>query len=114
MKKLKKVVASMLALSCMSSSLVACGEDGSYTVTLMDGTSVIETLEKDKETHLDVPTALSKDGYDFEGWYVDEALTIPYQPNVLSANLKAPLKVIPSYSSSSFSNGTLLVESFVP
>ena len=87
MKRLKKVVASMLALSCMSVNLVACDEDGSYTVTLMDGTSVIDTLEKDKETHLDVPSALTKDGYDFEGWYVDEALTIPYQPNVLSANL---------------------------
>ena len=36
---------------------------------------------------MDVPSALTKDGYDFEGWYVDEALTIPYQPNVLSANL---------------------------
>lgn len=85
MKKIKSVLLGVLALGCMAFG--ACGGDDSYTVTLMDGDSVITTIEKDKATHLDAPQAPTKDGYTFEGWYTDEALTVPYNPDLLSANL---------------------------
>ena len=85
MKKIKSVLLGVLALGCMAFG--ACGGDDSYTVTLMDGDSVITTMEKDKATHLDAPQAPTKDGYTFEGWYTDEALTVPYNPDLLSANL---------------------------
>ena len=85
MKKIKSVLLSVLALGCIA--LGACGDKNSYTVTLMDGNSIISTIEKDKETHLDAPGAPKKDGYTFEGWYTDAELTVPYTPDLLSANL---------------------------
>ncbi|MBQ7924012.1 MAG: InlB B-repeat-containing protein [Clostridia bacterium] len=94
MKKLTRIVASMLALSCIN--LVGCGDDESYTVTLMDGNTVVDTMEKDKETHLTVPQAPTKEGYTFVGWYVDAALTVPYEPSALTANLILYAKYTPN------------------
>lgn len=95
MKKTKKVLLALLALGCMA--LGACGDDKkSYTVTLMDGNSVISTVEKDKATHLDAPSAPTKNGYTFEGWYTDAELTTPYNPDLLSANLTLYAKYTPA------------------
>ena len=94
MKKMKKTLLGVLALGCIA--LGACGGKDSYTVTLMDGNSVISTAEKDKSTHLDAPSAPTKDGYTFEGWYTDAALTTPYSPDLLSANLTLYAKYTPA------------------
>lgn len=85
MRRIKNLLLGVLALGCMA--LGACGETETYTVTLMEGSTVIDTVEKDKATHLEAPKAPEKKGYTFKGWYTDEALTVPYNPDILSANL---------------------------
>ncbi len=95
MKKLKRVVASMLALSCIN--LVACEKDGdSYKVTLKFGDEILDTIDVDKATQLDIPDAPTKAGYTFEGWYIDAELTREYTPDVLSANLTLYAKFTPN------------------
>ncbi len=87
MKKIKGLVLSVLALGCLA--MASCTPKGNdkYTVTLMYNGEVISTTEKDKATHLDAPAAPAKEGYTFVGWYVDAELTVPYTPDLLSANL---------------------------
>lgn len=90
MKKIKSLVLGLLAFSCLTASacdVLGTTKDSTYTVTLMDGSKVLSTVEKDKATHLDAPAAPTKEGYTFKGWFVDEACTIPYTPDLLSANL---------------------------
>ena len=87
MKKIKGLLLSVLALGCVAMASCAPKGEDKYTVTLIYNGEVLSTMEKDKATHLDVPPAPTKDGYTFKGWYVDEALTIPYTPDLLSANL---------------------------
>ena len=87
MKKIKSLLLSVLALGCLAMASCVPKGDEKYTVTLMYNGEVISTMEKDKATHLDAPAAPTKDGYTFKGWFVDEALTIPYTPDLLSANL---------------------------
>lgn len=52
-----------------------------YKITLMDGTAIFETMEKPSGLQISAPAAV-KDGYKFEGWYLDEAfaeaVTFPY------------------------------------
>ena len=107
MKKIKSVLLGALALGCIT--LGACGGDDSYTVTLMDGNSIIQTIEKDKATHLEAPQAPKKEGYTFEGWYTDAELTIPYNPDLLSANLTLYAKFTANtlYISFKLNGGTL-------
>ena len=86
MKRLKSIFMALIMLC--SFLITACTPpDASYTVTLMDGTQIIKTIEKDKDTHLDAPDAVVKAGYTFIGWYVDAELTTPYEPAIFSANL---------------------------
>ena len=95
MNKIKKALLGALALGCMA--LGACGEGkDSYTVTLMDGGKVISTVEKDKASHLDAPSAPTKTGYVFDGWFTDAELTKPYSPDLLSANLTLYAKYTPA------------------
>ena len=88
-QKMKRLKSIFMALIMLCSFLItACTPmDASYTVTLMDGTQVIKTIEKDKDTHLDKPEDVVKAGYTFIGWYVDAELTTPYEPAIFSANL---------------------------
>ena len=92
MKKLKRVLASMLALSCIN--LVACGEEESFTVTLQDGSNVLDTIDVNKDAELKMPQAIAKEGYDFVGWYVDAELTTEYTPDVVSGNLTLYAKYV--------------------
>ncbi len=86
MKKLKSVVASILALSCIN--FVGCEKGGdSYTVTLQIGAEVYSTMEVNKDSQLSTPAAPTKEGYTFIGWYTDAECTQKYEPSVLSANL---------------------------
>lgn len=87
MKKIKSLLLSVLALGCLAMASCVPKGDEKYTVTLMYNGEVISTMEKDKATHLDAPAAPAKEGYTFVGWYVDAELTVPYTPDLLSANL---------------------------
>ena len=87
MKKIKGLVLSVLALGCLAMASCTPKGDDKYTVTLMYNGEVISTTEKNKATHLDAPAAPAKEGYTFVGWYVDAELTVPYTPDLLSANL---------------------------
>ena len=87
MKKLTKVVASLLALSCIN--LVGCGdgEDTSLTVTLKFGDEVLDTIDVNKDSELKAPQAYAKEGYTFVGWFVDAECTTAYNPTSVSENL---------------------------
>ena len=72
MKKLKIFLATLVAV--LSFGLVACsGNSDLYKVTFMDGTSVVFELNKGKGEYLDsLPNAPAKEGYVFDGYYVND------------------------------------------
>lgn len=85
MKKLTKVMASILALSCIN--LVGCEKDGdSWKVTLVYGDET-QTIEVDKDGELKLPKAPIKEGYTFVGWYTDEACTQAFTAESVTENL---------------------------
>ena len=95
MKKLKVLLATLLAVACFGS--VACGnKDDLYKVVLMDGTTVAFELSKEKGELLDkLPDAPSKTGYVFDGWFVDAELKTPYEADILSSDLTLYAKYKP-------------------
>ena len=96
MKKLKILLATLLAVLAFSG--VACSdEEELYKVTLMDGTTSIMEISKEKGEYLDdLPDAPSKDGYVFDGWFTDSEFTTPYTSDVLSTNITLYAKYSPA------------------
>ena len=51
------------------------GGNENYQVSFVDGDNVISTVDVDKNSYVKEPTAPTKDGYIFAGWYADSAFT---------------------------------------
>lgn len=91
--------------------LVACTEDPvdtnptetneviTYQITFeTNGGSVITALTVDENTQPTLPANPTKESYEFDGWYLDEALTISYVLSPITSNitLYAKWSLIPS------------------
>ena len=87
MKKSKalKVIILAFCLIILSVSMVACGEK-SFTVTFMDGDTVVTTLTVEENKEFTLPTNPDKEGYSFVGWYTDAELTNPYAIDAVTTN----------------------------
>ncbi|MBO5907808.1 MAG: InlB B-repeat-containing protein [Clostridia bacterium] len=73
--KLKRIVALLLVAVLATFALASCGS-GKYTVTFnSNGGSDVTSVEVEKDATVAEPTAPTKDGYVFAGWYADAALT---------------------------------------
>ena len=73
MKRTKLLLAMLLALA-MSLALMACGKTKEFTVSFSGAEVATQTVLKD-ECAVRPAVAPNKVGYDFVGWYEDEALT---------------------------------------
>ncbi len=62
-----------------------------YTVTFMDGTSVIDTITVNAGGKVEMPTAPTKDGYTFGGWYKDNTFTTPFDFDTTVINGNTPI-----------------------
>ena len=75
----------MIAIVTIAISLFTCTSCGTpvYTVHFETGTSdvVVADIDVNDGKILDEPTKPYRDGYTFEGWYVDSELKIPYDFN---------------------------------
>lgn len=68
----KKVILSTIILLVMLSLLLtACGEPKFGVLLMVDGVLYEEVMTKGKET-IEIPESPTKEGYTFDGWYVDE------------------------------------------
>ncbi len=72
-----KIVLLFLVLILAVGCLFACGKKSTYTVTFMDGDTVLsrKSVEPGNAVTLPQPT---KDGYSFVGWYTDTTLESAY------------------------------------
>ncbi|MFA5542655.1 MAG: InlB B-repeat-containing protein [Bacilli bacterium] len=69
MKSIKKLVLIIL-LFCVL--LVGCTKNKEYVITFnTNGGSEVSSIITDGKSSIDLPNDLTKDGYDFEGWYWD-------------------------------------------
>ena len=61
-------------------------ESYQYTITFyVDGGTPIEPIQFKYNDSIILPEDPVKEGYDFEGWYIDEALTIPFDLTIMPA-----------------------------
>ncbi len=59
-------------------------ENNKYSVTLMDGDEIINTIEVDEGKLVDLKDENPiKEGFVFEGWYIDSEFTTPFDVNTL-------------------------------
>ncbi len=71
--KLRKIF-SLLLILAVAFAFTACGETKSYTVTFdSDGGSAVEAVTVEEGKTVAEPTAPTKAGYDFKGWYNGDA-----------------------------------------
>ena len=72
---MKKILLLFLALLVLTFGifLVACDEETYYTVTFdSDGGSEVDSQSVENGKKATEPTAPTKDGYTFAGWYLDD------------------------------------------
>ena len=97
MKKLKTLLVSLLAFFTLGA--VACDKDDDYSVKFMDGNKELSELEVEKgETiqHGDFDSAPQKDGYKFDGWYLDANFETKLEDLVLSSDIVLYAKYTPN------------------
>ena len=97
MKKLKTLLVSLLAFFTLGA--VACDKDDDYLIKFMDGNKELSELEVDKgETiqHGDFDSAPQKDGYKFDGWYLDANFETKLEDLVLSSDIVLYAKYTPN------------------
>ncbi len=66
-------------ITSMSITLYAKYEPNRYQLTLMDNTTILDTLEVLHGIIPSLPILSDREGYDFTGWFYDQMQTIPYQ-----------------------------------
>ena len=87
MKNRRSILCLLLAITLLlsqlplSSTAVKAGEGDQYTVTYMDGDTVISTAEVESGQKAPIPEIPVKSGYGFFGWHSDSALTVRYDFN---------------------------------
>lgn len=93
MRKRFVFLASLLAISTLAFA-TSCGDPNpvdptTYTVSFnSNGGSAVEDVEVEGGALLVEPTDPTKDGYVFDGWYEDQALTIPFDfDEVITSNM---------------------------
>ena len=70
----------IIAIICCT-AFVACEEKG-FSVTFMDGETVLNTVTVEKGGDLNLPANPTKTGYTFVGWYLDKNFTQAYDSEV--------------------------------
>ena len=79
MKTMRKILLATLLILMLCAALVSCDmfmKPQTFTVTVMDGTSVVKTYELEKGAAVSIPEDdLSKAGYEVIGLYTDAAMT---------------------------------------
>ena len=89
--KLRRIVALLLVAVLATFALASCGgDDSKFTVTFnSNGGTEVASVEVDKDTTVTVPTAPTKAGFVFDGWYADSAFTNAwnFDTDKVSANI---------------------------
>ena len=86
MKALKKVLVALTGAAVGCCFFAGCLSTKLSVTYMVDGeTYRVQQYEMDSQIAL--PTAPTKEGHTFIGWYTDEALTIPYAEGAITAGL---------------------------
>jgi uncharacterized repeat protein (TIGR02543 family) len=86
MKALKKALVAVLGAVLGCCFFVGCLSTKLSVTYMVDG-ETYRVQEYEMDTQISLPTAPTKEGYTFIGWYTDEALTIPYAEGAITAGL---------------------------
>ena len=86
MKALKKLLIGLIGTVVGCCFFAGCLSTKLSVTYMVDGeTYRVQQYEMDSQISL--PTAPTKEGYTFIGWYTDEALTVPYAEGAITAGL---------------------------
>ena len=86
MKALKKLLIGLIGAVVGCCFFAGCLSTKLSVTYMVDGeTYRVQQYEMDSQISL--PTAPTKEGYTFIGWYTDEALTVPYAEGAITAGL---------------------------
>ena len=86
MKALKKALVAVLGAVLGCCFFVGCLSTKLSVTYMVDG-ETYRVQEYEMDTQISLPTAPTKEGYTFIGWYTDEALTVPYAEGAITAGL---------------------------
>lgn len=74
MNKTNRAILIAVCVILVLATMVGCAEK-SYKVTFYNGTTVVATQTVKSGTTATKPADPTKEGYEFKGWFTDEALT---------------------------------------
>ena len=86
MKALKKALLAVLGAVMGCCFFVGCLSTKMEVTYMVDG-EVYRVQEYEMDTQISLPTAPTKEGYTFIGWYTDEALTVPYAEGAINQGI---------------------------
>ena len=84
MKVLKKALVALLGAVLGCCFFVGCLSTKLSVTYVVDG-ETYRVQEYEMDSQINLPTAPTKEGYTFIGWYTDEALTVPYAEGSVTA-----------------------------
>ena len=86
MKALKKVLVALTGAVVGCCFFAGCLSTKLSVTYMVDG-ETYRVQEYEMDSQINLPTAPTKEGYTFIGWYTDEALTVPYAEGSITAGL---------------------------